>query len=197
MDTSTKRRAQILLLAVIVIIINFPLLANLNSFSTLLVLHLQESNHLMHHHRRRHLFGFPLFSDPKTVELRTYATPVILSDSSSPVELFSSHDAVICEVGIDRLIEAIKTDLDKFSLRPIHFSVGDDEFYFGGLDMNMIHRVFLGNKIAIFGDSTLRNLLTWLRFLLLLTVQSHSLLAKGGLSTKDLSNAVYEIKKIE
>ena len=103
---------------------------------------------------------------------------------------------MICEEGINRLIEAIKTDLDKFSLRPIHFSVGDDEFYFGGLDMNMIHRVFLGNKIAIFGDSTLRNLLTWLRFLLLLTVQSHSLLAKGGISTKNLSNAVYEIKKL-
>ena len=184
---TTKRRAQILILLSMVIVIMMSLhalLAHLISSSSTL-LPLEESNHLLQRHRRR-LFGFHLFSDPKTVELRSggITTPA--------VELFvnSTYDEEVCEEGIDRLTEAIKSDLDKFSLRPIYFSVNEKQFYFGGLDLELIHRVLLGKEIAILGDSTLRNLFTWLQFLLIMTVTSHLLLVEGRLSTMNLSNAV-------
>ena len=119
--------------------------------------------------------------------------------ATSTIQRYSTHDdaTAICEEGIDSLTDAIITSgIDKFGLRPINFSVGDKEFYFGGLDLHLIQRVLIDNEIAILGDSTLRNLFTYIWFLLKMTAESHSLLSKGQLANMDLYNATNVIREL-
>lgn len=71
---------------------------------------------------------------------------------------------------INKLTSTMLSDPEHMSLRPLSISVGGEgegihNYHFSGFDTALLHRAFLNNRIAIMGDSTLRDfslLLAWL-----------------------------------
>ncbi|KAL7476057.1 hypothetical protein ACHAW6_001940, partial [Cyclotella cf. meneghiniana] len=87
------------------------------------------------------------------------------TNSIVPVSRNYSSGASGCHT--DRLIYLIKSDPERYGLRPWStFGRHNNTIHFRGLDHVLMKDAFRGRRIAILGDSTLRNLNQWLHQLL-------------------------------
>ena len=93
---------------------------------------------------------------------------------ASPIT-FQAEGAKNDQSPIVMLAEAIQSDAEQFSLRPISVPVNAGrKVKLRGLDDELVRDVFLGERLFFFGDSTLRNLHMWLHYLLRMNMKDET-----------------------
>ena len=133
--------------------------------------------------QKRRLGGIGKFIDPKSISSRP--------DSPQQPKLCDKND-------IPRLVEIMASHSEKASLRPFFT---EDQMLFPGLDSSLLSEAFLGKKIFMYGDSTLRQFNLLLH--VLLTPDYLSDVPEGrdallhSLSAMDLSEANDRVPVLE